>query len=125
MTEMINYFCPDNCKHLSVTCDKYHTQVKHNGCHPKIKKCSDCIITNLQQQIEDMKKENSKLAEAAIEKPPYKNDLKCCGNCIKRFRYDCPLPTDEGHKDYKYNNQPQKSCLKWQSDNLTAKEREG
>jgi len=55
-----------------------------------------------------------------------RDNLKCCGNCIKRYRYDCILPSDEeseGCSNYKYNNRPQHICSQWQSDAMTKEER--
>lgn len=75
-------------------------------------------IATLEKELESWRNskdgimaENEALAAAAIEKPPYKEDLKCCGNC--KLYLEC------------FQSCYYRICDNWQSDGLTRAERMG
>ena len=89
------------------------------------------IFEELASKISAMEKYNKTLLDENIDYYNQRNEanllaksMACCGNCGKRYRCDCPLPSAEENPNYKYNNKPEKYCDEYQSDNLTRKERE-
>lgn len=80
-------------------------------------------IATLEKELESWRNskdgimaENEALAAAAIEKPPYKEDLKCCGNCGNETRICGYWQSEHGCNG---------CCDKWQTDGLSRAEREG
>jgi hypothetical protein len=70
------------------------------------------IITDLEAKLQE--------AEKMV------GNLKCCGNCKKRFTYNCPKPADEhleGTGKHRFDNRPNFKCDAWQSDNKTQEAR--
>ena len=76
--------------------------------------------------MDELNKRISDLEAKLQEAEEMVKNLKCCGNCKKRFAYNCPKPADEhleGTGKHRFDNTPNVKCEAWQSDNRTQEER--